>query len=425
MNNNEKNDSLIETSTSLTESASIENEVINYDQLSELEKIFNCDQKKLKPAINSAFEKILSKAEPEKDKEHLKKLITESEKYISEKQRNKDNKFVHGTGTDALFGIIEKGKIIRRGSEFGGADVEMGHQIDKKDGKNETYTSVSENQTMGMALSYFYARGFARPETINTLNIDANQINQSNVVLEAWDNLSEKEQKRLNKEYNFSRETLEKISERPHYFEPAIEEDKIFVYQSILERLKNNKLPKAPEKYIKMPEVHHLYGNVTNNEIIEKIMLAISSALKKYPDSIESFVNDFENKLERTKSRLEEYKKLSPNEQKRKTHQLPVILTIKKEGIKNFQKTKIENGTEKPIHPSGQERRIYEDVDIKNISEIQVPEKIIPELKRKIKEKIDSTKDPETSEHLKNIKIVPLEFYEIERIVRKEVNKRK
>lgn len=46
----------------------------------------------------------------------------------------------------------------------------------------------------------------------------------------------------------------------------------------------------------------------------------------------------------------------------RKTHQLPVILTLKKEGVANFRETKIEDGIEKPIHPSKQERRVYGDI---------------------------------------------------------------
>src|SRR3989339_817637 len=99
--------------------------------------------------------------------------------------------------------------------------------------------------------------------------------------------------------------------------------DKCFVYQSILKRLSSNNLPNPPEKYIKMPEVHHLYGETTNNEIIEKILTAIASNLNKYPkNNVNKFVKEFAEKLKKTESRLQQYKELSPEEQMRKTHQL-------------------------------------------------------------------------------------------------------
>ncbi|PLX26890.1 hypothetical protein C0583_05570 [Candidatus Parcubacteria bacterium] len=423
-NKNEKNEPLVETSTSSAFSVNADNEIIDYSQSPELQEMFNCDQGKLKTAATSAFEKILSRAESNSDKQHLKNLIAESGKYMSEKSKSRENEFIHGTGTDALFGIIEQGKIIRRGAEFGGADVEMGHKIDKTEsGERETYISVSENQPMGMGLSYIYARGFARPETIDKLSIDANQINQSNSALEQWDALPKEEQLRLQKDYGFSRELIEGVSERPHYFEPPIEENKIFVYQSVLDNLKNKNIPKAPDEMTKVKEVHHLYGKTTNIEIIEKIMTNIASEFKKWPNTdINDLIATYEDKLKRTQSRLQQYNNLTPEEQKRKTHQLPVILTIKKEGIQNVRETKKVQGKELPIHPSEQERRIYGDIDITNISEIQVPENIITEVKAKIEEKIKQTNDPMIVEHLKNIKLLPLEFYEIERVVQKQVN---
>lgn len=58
---------------------------------------------------------------------------------------------------------------------------------------------------------------------------------------------------------------------------------------------------------------------------------------------------------------------------------------------------------------------------ITSISEIQIPENIITDVKTKIEEKISTCNDPKIIEHLKNIKLVPLEFYEVERVVQKQV----
>ncbi len=318
--------------------------------------------------------------------------------------------------------------MVRGGTGFGGADVEMGHELSKTEsGKREKYISVSENQPMGQALSYFYARGFERPET-KSLVFDANDINNSNVILEQWDALPKKEQKRLQEEYKFSREKLESIAERPHYFNPIVEKEKLFIYKRVVDTLQGGEIPDVSSGDDLNYEIHHLIEKMPNNKIIDKIFAKIKNEKEQYPDtSNEKFISEYKELFTQTERRLQEFEKLSIEEQNQKTNQNPVLLTLEKSKIDAMaKKTFIDkNEKEKPIHPSQQEARIYGDIDLLAISAIQAPEEILSKIQKAIDSKIKDTDDHKIKAHLKNIKLVPLELYEVERVIRKKVNEKK
>ena len=246
---------------------------------------FHVDKARAELALNKATECILRTASNEQERDALRGFIATAVRRLPELQKNRANEYVHGTGTDALYGILKPGGIIRRGSEFGGADVEMGHELAKTEtGERETYISLSDNQPMGYALSYFYARGFIGSETQQNLAIDADQVNGSNVVLEQWDVLPQVERDRLRSEYGFSRQNLANASERPHYFNPSVERNKIFVYQMVLERLRNGKIDGPDVDIPPGGEIHQLVGRITNAKIINILLKKIRLEQEKYSD---------------------------------------------------------------------------------------------------------------------------------------------
>lgn len=398
------------------------NEQINEqsaEYLANLEGYFGNQAEQINNAIVEATKKILAHAETQADREHLIGLIKESSSYWTEAELQKQkNEFVHGTGSNALFGILRQGKIVRRGDEFGGADIVMGHEIAKTEtGEREPYISVSENQPMGFSLSYFYAKGFGRRETQN-LAIDADEINGSNSVLESWDATPIEERQRLQNEYGYTRERLAAVSERQHYFRQEIEREKLFIYQHILDTLNSNQVINVPDGIDNSGEIEQLIGKSPNIDVLNVIYANIISNKKKWPGSDNShYIKKYQKLLDRTQNQLKRFEELSPEEQQRKTHQYSVILTLDKSRITaRAEKTKKdENGRERPIHPSEQETRIYGDIDIEAVTAIQVPEANIDEVKKQI----EAVTDLELKNKLNKIRIIPLELYEVERVVKK------
>ena len=57
-------------------------------------------------------------------------------------------------------------------------------------------------------------------------------------------------------------------------------------------------------------------------------------------------------------------------------------------------------GKERRIHPSGQEARVYGDIDLTAISSIQAPLSMLPEIKKGILDRIEQTDDTELKKHL-------------------------
>lgn len=403
------------------EKAILENLNLLYSK--SIAEYFNCSSDNIEKSLTKTMELILSDVSGAKERENLLDLMQD---YLKKNQESKDLKkeqFVHGTGTDALFNIIEKNGMKRRGSKFGGGDVIMKHQIDQIENKERaSYVSVAENTPDGFDIAYFYAKGFQGPET-NSLKINADKINQSNVILEGWDNLTEEKKKELKEKYGFSREGLAKISERSHFYQPEIEKEKITIYKLFLERLKSGKIPKNTEK-IYNKEFHHLIGKIPNNEIVEILLEGVAQELADYPDTnISTIVNEYERQLDEAENTLKEFKNLSPEEQEEKLNQNPVIIYLSKNKINKIKGTRLtENGEEVPIHPSEQERRIYEDIDLSVITDIQAPQAVLEKVREKLTIKLGSTKDEKIKEALKNIKLIPLEFAEIERILRKHIN---
>ena len=370
---------------------------------------FGVDRARAESALTKATECILRAANSEQERDVLRGFIEAAVRRLPKLQKNRANEYVHGTGTDAFYGILMSGGIIRRGSEFGGADVEMGHTLAETEaGERETYISLSDNQPMGYALSYFYARGFMGPETRQNLALDANRVNGSNVVLEQWDALSQVERDRLRSEYGFSREKLASASERPHSFNPSVERNKVFVYQTVLERLRDGKID-GPD--VDMPpggEIHQLVGKRANVELVNILLKKIRLEQQKYPDmNVEEKIVEYEGLLHRTMQRLDAFDALSPEEQRRKVEQNPVIFIIDKDRVASAQRTVTVAGQERPIHPSGQEVRAYADIGLDAITEIQAPAKILSEIKGAIGDR--------------DIRLVPLELYEVERVIAKNV----
>lgn len=391
----------------------------NFSEDQKISENFSCTKEKLSEAIKKATAEILSTAKNEIDKGHLEYLIENSLLNISQSFDKRDNQYVHGTGTDALFNILKEGNIKIRGNEFGGADVEMGHKTDG------SYISVSENTSMGKSLSYFYSRGFENAST-RGFQINADVINGSNAVLEQWDALTEEEKNKLEKEYNFSREGLESIEKRSLYFNPNTEKQKIEIYKMVINALENNRIPNISDNIGTDGEIQHLIGPGTNNEpAYNKIFAKIKEEIKRYPNTpINKFIDEYNELFLRTKNRLDEFTKLPVEEQNQKVNQFPVVITLEKNKINSDISTTriLEDGREVPIHPSEQEVRIFGSVDLSAISEIQIPEELISKVQIIISEEIKKSNDPETKKHLESIKIIPMEFYEVERIIQNKIN---
>jgi hypothetical protein len=168
-------------------------------------------------------------------------------------------------------------------------------------------------------------------------------------------------------------------------------------------------------------EIQHLIGKVNNNEVLNTIFASLKKEIETYPDTeISRIVVRYQAMLDRTKERLGQYESLDEDERKSWTHQHPVMFGIKKPGVKDL-KIRDKNADGQDIQPFGQERRIYDDIDLMAISTIEVPQAMIPEVKKMLEQKVATISDAILIEHISKIKISPLEYYEIERVIKDQV----
>lgn len=396
-------------------------------QFSELADYFGCEKRELDLAVQETTEKVIAGAETEEEKQHLLDLIKSAAEYFRVSEKVKDQQYVHGTGTAGLKGIIESGKLTPGGEQISGADQMMAHQTEG------SYVSLSENADMGYALSYGYARGFTSPNTSRDQLIDANVINGSNAYVESWDGMSAEEQENMRVEFakrgvDMNRKFLDQVVERPHYFNKSIAHEQLNLYQLVIDDIQQDRRPEVPDNTPATGEVLDLIGKENINELRNRIWAKIYDELKQYPDtSKERLLGEYQSIFDKIKKRLDRFESLPEERQELESHQYPVVLVIDKEALNasNIKKTTNVNGQEVSIHPSGQEARVYQDIDLTAISEIQTPEVAIPQIREWIQKKIDSTEDAELKSHLENIRLTPLELHDVERVIKKELIRNK
>jgi len=394
---------------------------------------FECTEQEIVPAVSAAIEKIFSAAGAA-DRPQIEGLVRQALRHLEELSQLQADQLIHGTGTDALYRIIRDGKMIPGGAGLGGADTAGGHKTEG------SYISVSQNSNMGYALSYVYAKQFESTKTKGDWEINADSINNSNAAVESFDSIPAGERQRIidifeTRGVKVTREYLEKNTDRPLYFDRHLAEEKILLYQQIVRDIEDNwdkVISQGPNAdAITDDEIDTLLLNP--KATIDPIRRRLWSNIRRETwengssEDKEYLLKTYQGRLANFEKQLSAFESLDPDEQQRQEEQHAVIIIIDKSamGEKKLESAKEKNGELEPIHPSGKEIRVHGDIELSAVSAIQAPEKELPEIEKWIKERISATADEAERERLSGIKLIPLELYEVERVIRKELNESK